>query len=181
MCKSCKMDPAWEKVYRTRQGEIPISDFDDEVRYRKPGKGSGYGRNRKRPSNKRGCPANNNKGHVWVWTTEYEPTDIFYKHFGFHKKESKVCCGCSKVDKTRESEEYMRRKERAWRKRTGGEFEIKRGEPISRWGRYRYGRSFWSFRWEDYDEDYRVKYEEWYEKMRNAWRYDPTKPFPRSY
>lgn len=168
MCSSCKMDPAWEKVYRLRQGEIPLSDFDEEPRYRKPGKGYGYGRNRKRPRTQRGCPANDNKSHVWVWTTEREPTDLFFKHFGFHKKESKVCCGCGKVDKTRETETYLRRKERVYRKMNGSEFDVPRGEPVSRFGR-RWKDRFWSFRWEDLDPEYKTKLDAEYERQRDAW------------
>lgn len=181
MCKNCYSDPAWDELHYRRQGAVDIEDFDDEPRYRKPGSSTGYNYNNKSKRVPRGCPENNNKSHVWVWTTEFEPTDIFFEHFGFHKRESKVCCGCGKIDKTRETEEYMRRKEHEWRKRTGGEFEAKRGEPLPLRGRYRIGASFWAFRWEDYDEEYYAKYNEWYEKMRNAWRSNRTKPFPRSY
>ena len=178
MCSSCKMDPAWERVFRQRQGAVDISDFDEEVKYRKPGRGYGYSRNRKRRKTKNGCPANEGKSHVWVWTSEHEVTDIFFKHFGFHKKESKVCCGCYKIDKTRESEEYMRRKERALRKLTGGEFDVKRGEPVQRY-RWR-GMTFWSFRWEDEDPIYRAKYDAWLEEQRMLWRKrSEWTPFPR--
>lgn len=173
------MDPAWEKVYRARQGAVEISDFDEDIKYRKPGKGYGYGRNRKRPKGNKGCPANEGKAHVWVWTSEYEVTDIFFKHFGFHKKVSRVCAGCLAVSKTTLSDEYMRRKERAWRKLTGGEFDVKRGEPVAMRYRYR-GYKFWSFRWEDFDEEYKAKYDAWYKIQQEKWRAGYGF-FPRSY
>lgn len=162
------MDPRDVAVMRLRQGAVPIEDFDEEIRYRKPGRGNGYGRNRKRVRENRGCPANDFKGHVWVWTSEREVTDIFFKHFGFHKRESRICCGCGKVSKTRESEEYMRRKEHAWRKRTGGEFNVKRGEPVSRYRRW--GRSFYAFSWEMDDPEYKAVYDAWYERQRELWK-----------
>lgn len=168
MCRCCKMDPSEDARYRLRQGEIPIEDFDEEVRYRRPSRGRGYSYNKKRKREPRGCPANNNKAHVWVWTTEKEITDIFFNYFGFHKRETKVCCGCGKVSKTRETEEYMRRKERAWRKRTGGEFNVKRGEPVSRYSRYR-GKSFWSFSWEMEDPKYQEIYDAWYKRQKERW------------
>lgn len=178
MCKGCWSDPGWDEIRYKRQGAVEVSDFDDEIKYRKPGKGYAYGRNRKRTKSDRGCPANEGKAHVWVWTSEREPTDIFFKHFGFHKKVSKVCAGCYAVSKTRESDEYMRRKERAWRKLTGGEFDVNRGEPVQRY-RWR-GMRFWSFRWEDYDPIYKAKYDAWLNEQREIWlRRTEWTPYPR--
>lgn len=177
MCKSCYSDPAWDEIRYKRQGAVDIEDFDEEPRYRKPGK-AGYSGRPPRRRTKNGCPANEGKAHVWVWTSEHEVTNIFFKHFGFHKRESKVCCGCLTVGKTRESEEYMRRKERAWRKLTGGEFNVKRGEPVERY-RWR-GMRFYGFRWEDEDPIYRAKYDAWLEEQRAIWRKrSEWTPYPR--
>lgn len=168
MCKACKMDPSEVDTFYRRQGMVDVEDFDEEPRYHKPGVKSPWHRNKKKPRTKRGCSANGGKAHVWVWTSEYEITDIFYKHFGFHKKETKVCCGCGHKSKTRETEEYLRRKEKAWRKITGGaEFGVPRGAPVSRYGRW--GRSFWSFAWEMEDPEYKAKYDEWYERQCERW------------
>jgi len=171
------MDPHEVKRFRARQGAVEIEDFDDEVKFRKPGKGYSYRSKKRLRTPARGCEANNNKAHVWVWTTEKEITDIFFKHFGFHKKESRVCCGCGKVDKTRETEEYMKRKERAWRKRTGGAFDVKRGEPV---GRRYWGNTFWGFQWEMLDPVYEEKYDAWHEEQRQRWlKTREWYPFPR--
>ena len=168
MCKSCYSDPAWDEIRYRRQGMVDVDDFDEEPRYRKPGTGTRWAYKKKKARGaKRGCPENNGKGHVWVWTSEREVTDIFYKHFGFHKKESKICCGCGYRAKSRETEEYMRRKERAWRKLTGGEFDVPRGEPIERY-RWR-GKRFWAFEWEMDDPAYKAKYDEWHERQRRLW------------
>lgn len=182
MCSSCKMDPSEMKVFYARQGAVEIEDFDDEVRFRPPGKGYSYNRRTKKARPPKGCPANNGKAHVWVWTSEYEETDIFYKHFGFHKKETKVCCGCLLKTKVRETERYMKRKERAWFKKNGAEFTVKRGEPVSRYGRYR-GERFWSFMWEMDDPAYAEKYNAWREEQRRIYRESrwDWKYFPRSY
>ena len=178
MCKACKMDPHEVKIFRARQGAVEIEDFDDEPRYHKAGHGTGGCGTRKKRRQSRGCPANNNGAHVYVWTSEREITDIFFNHFGFHKKESKVCCGCGVIAKSRETEEYMKRKERAWRKRTGGEFNIRRGEPVSRYRRW--GNSFWGFSWEMFDPEYKVKYEQWHEEQRQKWlKREAWYPFPR--
>lgn len=168
MCKKCYSDPAWDEIRYRRQGMVDIEDFDEEPRYHKVNRGRKWAYSKKRPRGpKRGCSGNEGKGHVWVWTSESEPTDIFYKHFGFHKKESKVCCGCGIIAKSRETEEYMRRKERAWTKLTGGAFSVTRGEPVGRIRRW--GDRFWSFQWEMEDPAYKAKYDEWTERQRRLW------------
>lgn len=178
MCKHCWDGYNFPNHSDFIRGGVEASDFDDEVRYRRPNSGRRYGRSPKRRRDTRGCPANEGKGHVYVWTSEREVTDIFFKHFGFHKKESKVCAGCGVVSKTRETEEYMKRKERAWRKRTGGEFNIRRGEPVSRYRRW--GNTFWGFNWEMLDPEYKAKYDAWHEEQRQKWlRRTEWTPFPR--
>lgn len=160
MCKACKMDPSTEAIFRKRQGAVEVEDFDDEVRYRKPNRKTKS--SRPRSATRAPCPVSEDGKHVWVWVgydSPYSDSDkIFYEHFGFYRREIKTCCGCMVTSGFgRDSERYMKIKERKWRKVTGGgEYAVKRGAPVSRWGR-RWGGSFYSFSWESYDEDYMEK------------------------
>lgn len=165
MCKSCKMDPSEVAVMRARQGAVEVSDFDDEVRPRHPKR-----RAKKHPRSvtRAPCPVAEDGKHVYIWVgyeSVWSDTDkIFYEHFGYHQREIKTCCGCLQtIGYGRDSERYLKIKERKWRKETGGEFAVKRGAPVSRWGR-RGG--FYSFQWERHDEDYMAKVEAAEEKRR---------------
>lgn len=160
MCKSCKMDPSEVKRFRERQGAVEVSDFDDEPRPRHPKRRSK--KPRARSATRNPCPYTDDGKHVYVWAGYESPwgyggEKIFYEHFGFYRKEIKTCCGCMVTNgHYRYTERYMEIKERKWRKLTGGEFAVKRGEPVGRDSRWRY-RGFWSFAWEDYDEEYLAK------------------------
>jgi len=108
------MDPAWEKIFRQRQGAVEVEDFDDEVRIRKSKKKAPKPR-------QRGCPGNDHGAHVYVWTTELEPTGYlviswnqkkypsFYKKHGFHRQEAYACVGCGTVKKRRYTEQMQKR------------------------------------------------------------------------
>lgn len=161
MCRCCKMDPRDVAIMRLRQGAIPIEDFDEEVTYRHPKRRKKKEKVKTRP----GCPANEFKAHVYVWTTETEYRDFFYDYFGFPKGQSKVCVGCGKRNGSKPSDEYMRRKEREWAKLATPE----KGVPVPRW-RYRSGRRYVAFNWwswENNDEDYRKARKEYID--RNGW------------
>jgi len=147
MCRGCKMDPSEVAKMQLRQGAVPVEDFDDEVPYRHAP------RKKKRAKTRPGCPGNDYKAHVYVWTTENEYRDFFYDYFGFPRNQTNTCVGCGKTNGSKPSDEYMKRKEREWAKLATPE----KGVPVSRW-RYRSNRHLVSFRWwswEYQDEDYR--------------------------
>lgn len=159
MCKSCKMDPSEVKRLRERQGAVEVSDFDDEPRPRHPKRRAKKGRPRSATRNP--CPETEDGKHVYVWAGYLVPwggeDKVFYEHFGFYRREIKTCCGCmATTGYHRFTERYMKIKERKWRQLTGGEFAVKRGEPLGRNNRWRY-RGFWSFAWEDDDVEYVAK------------------------
>jgi hypothetical protein len=160
MCWDCYANPGGDPYKNFKRGGVEVEDFDDEVKYRHPKRRTKKGRPRSATRNP--CPQSEDGKHVWVWVgyeSMYSDTDkIFYKHFGFHRKEIKTCCGCMATSGFgRESERYMKIKERKWRKITGGEYAIKRGEPVPRWGRWS---GFYNFSWESYDEAYMEKVRE---------------------
>jgi len=67
----------------------------------------------KKPKKTRaGCPANDYKAHVYVWTTETDDTfrSLFQRYFGFYKYEYKICCGCRKRGKGYRLTEQYRKK-----------------------------------------------------------------------
>lgn len=112
MCRGCRMDPAEEeRVYR-RQGAVDAEDFDREVNYRP--------KKKKKAQRPRGCPSNDYKEHVYIWTTELEPTGwykvswsedrlaTFYERHGFHRQEASVCVGCGRIAKRRYTEEFRK-------------------------------------------------------------------------
>jgi hypothetical protein len=171
------MDSRDVKIREARMGAVDVSDFDDEVKYRHPKRRSGK-KPYPRSATRQPCPASEDGKHVYVWVgyeSLYSDTDkIFYKHFGFYRREIKTCCGCLITSGSgRESERYMKIKERRWRKLTGGEFNVKRGAPVQRWNRWCGG--FYGFQWESYDEEYMEKvraYEEERKRERdkyNSW------------
>lgn len=147
MCKRCRMDERDVAIRNLRQGGYDVADFADEFRH-VPKK--------KSPSKKTrsGCPGNEYRAHVYIWTSETEEgKDFFFKHFGFHRYERKVCIGCRKVAGSRNSAKYEEVKRRKWRKMYGDlEFEVKRGEPVPRRRRYTIDYSYWA--WERYDDAY---------------------------
>ena len=106
MCWDCSLDSP-DRHKNFVQGGVDEKDFVDDFRYKakakKPNK-------RTRP----GCPGNDNKEHVYVWTSELELEDLFFEYFGFHKHEHKVCIGCGKPDgyRYRTTEEYNRRRDK---------------------------------------------------------------------
>jgi hypothetical protein len=84
-------------------GGVDIDDFDDVIRHRKKAK-------KVRPKKKPGCPGNEGKAHIYVWTTEFNFEDCFFKFFGFHKYEKKFCAGCNKkAYATRKTEQYIKK------------------------------------------------------------------------
>lgn len=151
-CWCCSYDQNSHKDYI--RGGVDASDFEDEVRYRHPKRRAK--KSRARSQTRTPCPHTEDGKHVYVWTA-YESVwnnkdKIFYRYFGFYREEIQVCCGCG-VTKGwhRPTERYMKVKDRKWRKLTGGEFDVKRGEPVSR----RWGTSYRYFTWESQDEGYR--------------------------
>jgi len=134
------LDHGWDKGEKPNHadfihGGVPIEDFDEDVRI-------GHPKRRKKKVKRKnypGCPANNRKGHVWVWTEEFERENtLCYRYFGFHEYERKVCCGCGHRDASRRSEAYRARKEKMWAK-------YRRSYSRYRW---------WT--WESYDEGYQA-------------------------
>lgn len=84
-------------------GGVPVEDFADEpVRWKKKSK-------RETPKKKPGCPGNDGGPHIYIWTTEKNFEDLFYKFFGFHKREFRYCAGCGKNAKrgSRYTEKYV--------------------------------------------------------------------------
>jgi hypothetical protein len=151
------MDPSEVAVMRARQGAVEASDFDDEPKYRHPKRRAKKAR--ARSLTRTPCPEAEDGKHVYVWVPyiseySYYNEDVFYKHYGWHKRETKTCCGCLATAGSRETERYLKTKDRRWRKLTGGEYEVKRGEPVPRWGRWA---GYQNFVWENYDEDYYAK------------------------
>lgn len=144
------------------RGGVGEDDFNDDLRYRHPKRRSK--KSRARSLTRTPCPAADDGKHVYVWVpceSEWSPGEerVFYRHFGYHQYEKQVCCGCMATKGwRRETEEYIKVKERKWRKLTGGEFAIKRGEPVQR---YRRGSSFYNFKWENYDEGYLKALAKW--------------------
>ncbi len=102
MCSACKMDGKDLKVFRQRQGEVEVKDFNlDFVPHRKWAK-------KKRPV--RGCPGNDYNEHVYiktetplyryrsingVWGVSSSPEDLYAMRY------SMVCCGCEKKRRTK--------------------------------------------------------------------------------
>lgn len=106
MCSCCKMDPRDVKIMRMRQGAVGVEDFYKEVNYTPKKKVKAKPAKQTRP----GCSGNEGKRHIYVWTTEFNLEDLFFKFFGFHKYEKKFCAGCSKRQYgTRKTERYVRK------------------------------------------------------------------------
>lgn len=163
MCKACKMDPKDERVREFRMGAVEPEDFEIEFNYQTRTKGksgrrwrtSGNAKTKTRP----GCPENEFKAHIYVWTTEYEDDNFFSDYYGFHKNQTQICCGCGKGNKVKRSDEYEKIKARKFRKLFGDGTQVPRGEPIGHWVNslpHGYTRipsyNYWS--WESYDKDY---------------------------
>ena len=133
MCSGCYSDPAWDEIHYRRQGAVGVEDFYKEVNYTKKSK-------KKNVKKYPGCPGNEGKAHIYVWTTEFNGKSLFFDFYGFHKFEKKICAGCGHKDRSRRTEEYNRRNEKVFAKR-----EPRRHSSI-RW-----------FSFEDYDDEYREK------------------------
>ena len=147
MCSGCYSDPAWDEIHYRRQGAVDVEDFYKEVNYTLKKKSK-----KERVKTRPGCPGNEYKSHVYVWTTENEYRDFFYDYFGFPKYQHKTCVGCGKTNGSKHSDQYMKVKERKWAKLAVPE----KGVPISRW--YRRNNSYSRFNWwawENEDEEYR--------------------------
>lgn len=60
----------------------------------------------------RGCPGNDNKGHVYVWTVDPgdldERTKLFYMSGGVYRREWEICVGCARVKRSRYTEEFQK-------------------------------------------------------------------------
>lgn len=153
------------------RGGVTIEDFDDEVRPRHPKRRKK--KSRPRSQTRSACWATEDGKHVYVMAgveeSAYGHDDLFYKHFGFYKNEVKTCCGC-RVTKgwRRETERYMKIKERKWLQKTGGEFNVTRGQPIQRYRRW--GGNFYNFTWEYDVPEYYEKVMAKDEEKRLYWR-----------
>lgn len=169
MCWDCYDHPEGDPYKNFKRGGVEVEDFDDDLRYRHPKRRAKKAR--ARPLTRKPCPATEDGKHVYVWNgyiSEWSGTDkIFLEHFGYHRTEILTCCGCYATKGwSRETERYMKAKERKWRKLTGGEFAVKRGAPVER---YRYGGSFHSFSWEMRVPEYAEKVKAYEKKRRLAW------------
>lgn len=156
MCWDCTnhdVDPYKEFT----QGGVPIEDFEEEIRYRRPP----HHKKKDKVKTRAGCPETNFKSHVYVWTTEGSHEDFFFRYYKYHKYECEICAGCGKKRGSRLTEKYEKKKAREWDKRFKPT-AIKRGEPIPRYRRgimnYRW------FSWEDYDEEFAQYKREYREK-----------------
>lgn len=66
---------------------------------------------RKKRKRAPGCEGNDGGPHIYVWTSEREWEDAFFRYFGFHKYEYKRCAGCWKRGsfKSRLTERYVKK------------------------------------------------------------------------
>lgn len=111
MCWDCENNKGGDPYKNYRRGGVEPEDFEAEVNYRPKKK-------EKVPVKHTGCTGNDGKAHVYVWTTEFEPTGYytpwwterkepsFFKEYGFHEYERFVCVGCGHKKKSRYTEEY---------------------------------------------------------------------------
>lgn len=150
MCRDC--DYGYEKETDFRRGKVDVDDFYKEVNYQTRLKGrTGY-RVKFRDKTRPGCPGNNFGPHIYVWTTEGQTSSFFSDYYGFYKYEFRICCGCGKKTKSRLSEPYLKIKARKWEKMYGGEYNVQRGAPVSKY--HRWGPSYSYWHWENYDSDF---------------------------
>lgn len=154
MCWDCYDNKGGDPYKDFRHGKVEIEDFDDEIPYRHTKRRTVKKKNREawKIQRRPGCPENDYKPHVYVWTQENESEQaIFFRFFGFHRSQTEVCCGCGKEGKSKYSDRYQRRKDREWEKLN----DMPKGQPVSRY-RYRGGyTTYSSFRWEEEFEEYR--------------------------
>jgi hypothetical protein len=104
------------KNNRRGGAEDAFWDEDELVDYQK----AGTKKKRSKKPKKVGCPGNEGKGHVYVWTTEFEPTGwqfswagnkkypSFHAKNGYHRMERKVCAGCNKGGGYRYTDMYYK-------------------------------------------------------------------------
>lgn len=167
MCWDCWANRKGDPYKIFRRGGVPVEDFDEEIRYR-------HAPNKKKKSksprskDNRGCQMNDGGPHIYVWTTERNIEDLFFRFYGFHKWEKEYCCGCGIRRGTQLTERYLKVKERKYKKLTNGaEFNVNRGEPVAtrRWSsRYQYLPGYSFFQWEDRDEEYKAYRSEYIKK-----------------
>ena len=108
----CKCDWCLGGVGR-RDFKADKGDGYEETRHRKTGK-------KKARSKRVGCPGNDGKAHVYVWTSEGEYTGwvrnpysgkvskSFYLENGFFQREYKKCAGCGKTAGSRYTEQFQK-------------------------------------------------------------------------
>lgn len=147
MCWDCYAEPH-DRYKEIKQGGVDPEDFYMEVNYSPKRKSKKKREKKKYP----GCPGNEGKAHIYVWTTEREFQDLFYRYFGFSKYQSNICVGCGKRNGVKNSDKYEARKQREWDKRYT--VTVKRGEPVPRYG-WRYRPSFKYWQWENELPEYR--------------------------
>lgn len=154
MCWDCYNDGI-DPYKEFRQGGVSIEDFDEEIKYRHP---KNKKKSRAVKKTRAGCPETDYSAHVYVWTTEREVENLFFKFYGYHARESEICVGCGKKRKSRHTEKYEKRKAREWKKVYGDEFSVKRGEVVPRAA---YGPSYRWWHWESRDQKFREFREEY--------------------
>lgn len=108
-CNCSWCDSRAHKDFRHDKGD----GWEDTPRRKASGK-------KKARSKRAGCPGNEGKAHVYVWTSEGEYTGMvrnpytgkvyesFYKKNGYFQYERKTCVGCGKVAKTRNTEQFQK-------------------------------------------------------------------------
>lgn len=124
MCWDCNNNKGGDPYKNYRRGGVDPEDFEKEVNYRPK---------KKTPKPKKkhfGCPKNDGKAHVYVWTTEFEETGMyspwwmtervpsFYKEHGFHQYERLICVGCGQQKKMRYTEEFNKWRTKRRKKNT---------------------------------------------------------------
>lgn len=154
MCDCCSSKSHKDFI----RGGVEADDFDKEVNYQTRIKGRGF-KGRKKEKTRPGCPENNYGPHIYVWTTEFEEEDLFFKHYGYHKREREFCAGCGKRRHgSRVTERYEKVRKRKYEKMYGDGTNVPRGTPRPRRrGDRKPTYKYWS--WEKYDEAFVTKVE----------------------
>lgn len=173
MCWDCNDNPKGDPYKNYIRGGVEIDDFEKEVNYQTRLKGrSGYRRKFKKEKTRPGCPENNFGPHIYVWTSEFisDDRDFFFRVFGWHKWEEKVCAGCEKTGRpSRLTERYAKVKERKYTKMYGDGTNVPRGAAVSRYGRRNNRKAnFTYWCWEDYDEKFIAAKEEYLKRHNNS-------------
>lgn len=163
MCKHCWDYNETDHHKDFIRGGVRAEDFDDIPRYRHPKR-----RTKKksaRAKKNHGCTGNDNGPHVYVWTTETQVEDLFFRFYGYHKFEKEVCVGCRNYRRKQTTARYEKIRARVYKKMYGGPFDVKRGSPVPKYQWRNRKPSYDYFSWEVYDEkfiEYRRQYIEKY-------------------